>query len=79
MADFNDVLTKARNDQKFATTLLLDPVKACAESNFSLNQTQIKLLTEAMRESRKYFFERMFLLTRGDDSLSSFGSALSCC
>jgi len=79
MADFNDVLAKARNDQTFAKDLLIDPDKACKDNNISLNASQIKLLQEAMRESRKYFFERLNLLKGGDDVLSSFGSALSCC
>ncbi|MBM4329518.1 MAG: hypothetical protein FJ118_20440 [Deltaproteobacteria bacterium] len=67
------VYEKAKTDAAFAKELVFDPTAACRNAGISLNKTEIKLLGDAMAEVRKYFADKLLLLTQGAEVLGHNG------
>jgi hypothetical protein len=55
------VSDKARADTSFAKELFSDPVAACKAAGIELNRTEIKIIVDAMKDVRDYFYEKLHL------------------
>lgn len=71
------VRAKAMADVGFAKELLFDPVKACTTAGINLNKTEIKILGDAMSDVRKYFADKLFVISQPPEVLGN-GNCFGC-
>lgn len=67
------VRAKAMADAGFAKELFIDPANACKTAGIDLNRTEIKILGDAMSEVRKYFAEKLFVISQPPEVLGHVG------
>ena len=72
-----EVFDRVKGDSQFAKELLFDGVvPTCKKTEISLNSGQVKILEDAIRNIRRYYLEKMYIVAQEPDVLGNIGCGI---